>query len=178
MTARRLRTALEPADLVELGTYQCYARLSRAGERLPAFHLRLDAPPQGDADVREMLAACSAVKYGRDFLAVAADRAALLAQIEAPDEQDGQTGRSKVDPENGSVPPATSTDTAGPPRGNRRNEGRPPASSHDRPADAPKSQLPLDLDQRGRPVRPDEEGPEHAEAPGEQDEASGGSTGA
>jgi len=180
LLAPELGTPLEPPDLVELGAYQCYARLSHAGERLPAFHLRLDAPPEGDADVREMLAACSAATYARDFDAVAADRAALLALIESPDEQDeqdGHTGRSKVDPENGSVPPATSTDTAGPSRGNRRNEGRPPGSSHDRPADAPKSQLPLDLDQAGQSVRPGE-GPVHAEASGEQDEASGGSTGA
>src|SRR5207302_11297805 len=64
--ALELGAPIEPADLVELGDYQCYARLSHLGERLAAFHLRLDPPPDGDPSVAEMLAACSAMRYGRD----------------------------------------------------------------------------------------------------------------
>jgi len=168
LLAPELGAPLEPADLVELGAYQCYSRLSHAGERLPAFHLRLDAPPQGDADVREMLAACSAVKYGRDFLAVAADRAALLALIESPDEhdeRDGQTGRSKVDPENGHLQPASSADTAGARPRVRRHQGRRPAAARDTRADSPEPQFPLDLDQ----------GPGQAEDQGDTDAAAGDS---
>jgi hypothetical protein len=132
LLAPELGASFESADLVELGAYQCYARLSRAGERLPAFHLRLDPPPEGDTEVRDLLAARSAVTYGRDFDAVAADRAALLAQLDAPDAQaegDGQTGRSTTDPDNGSIPPGSSTETLEPRPGPRRNEQRPRGSS-------------------------------------------------
>jgi hypothetical protein len=40
--APELGAPVEPADLVELGDFQCYARLSHRGERLPSFSLRLD----------------------------------------------------------------------------------------------------------------------------------------
>src|SRR5216683_4187126 len=63
--APELAGPLEPADLVELGDYHCYARWSHRGERLPAFHLRLDPPPNPDSVVRDLLAATSAACYGR-----------------------------------------------------------------------------------------------------------------
>jgi len=79
--APELGAPLEPADLVELGDHQCYARLSHRGERLPSFWLRLDPPAAGDLVVRDLLAATSAAVCGRDAARVAADRAALLAHL-------------------------------------------------------------------------------------------------
>jgi hypothetical protein len=114
LLAPELGGPLELSDLVELGDHQCYARLSYEGERLPAFHIRLEAPPEGDAAIREMLAARSSVTYGREFAIVAADRAALLQTVEPPDEDaTGGTGRTKVDPENGRIPPASAGQVAG-----------------------------------------------------------------
>src|SRR5712692_7956203 len=86
LLAPELGAPLEPADLVELGDHQCYARLSYQGERLPAFWMRPDPPPDGDPVVHDVLAETSAVAYGRDFAIVAADRAALLQTVEPPDE--------------------------------------------------------------------------------------------
>src|SRR5207302_5539456 len=97
LLAPELGAPIEPADLVELGDHQCYARLSYGGERLPAFHIRLDAPPEGDTAVRDTLAACSAMKVGREFAVVAADRAALLQQIDLTDDEPADakhTGRA------------------------------------------------------------------------------------
>ena len=68
LLAPELGAPLEPADLVELGDHQCYARLSYRGERLPAFHIRLDAPPEGDTAVRDTLAACSAMMSGYEVV--------------------------------------------------------------------------------------------------------------
>jgi len=117
LLAPELGAPLQAADLVELGDHQCYARLTYEGERLPAFHIRLNAPPDGDIAIHETLAACSAVTYGREFAAVAEDRATLLESIEAADDQSAsgeQTGRSKVDPENGRLPPASAGMVHGP----------------------------------------------------------------
>jgi hypothetical protein len=109
--------------------HQCYARLSHHGERLPAFHLGLDAPPDGDAAVGAMLAACSAATYGPDMAAVSSDRAALLKQIDVPDDEpaaESHSGRAKLDPENGRIPPASagSVASASADGKRRRNEGR------------------------------------------------------
>jgi hypothetical protein len=129
LLAPELGAPIQPADLVELGDHQCYARLSYLGERLPAFHLRLDVPPEGDAAIGATLAACSAVTYGRDIAAVTADRAALLQQIDVPEVEsaaEASTGRAKLDPENGRLPPvsAGSVATTAANGKRRRNEGR------------------------------------------------------
>ena len=119
LLAPELGAPVQPADLVELGDHQCYTRLSDRGERLPAFHLQLDVPPEGDAAVAETLAACSAVTYGRVYAIVAADRTALLRQIDARDDDqsaEGHTGRANVDPENGRLASTTQK--------RARNEGR------------------------------------------------------
>src|SRR5437660_10605832 len=50
--APELGGRVDAVDLVELGEHQCYARLSHCGERLPAFLLRLDPPPEGDPAAR------------------------------------------------------------------------------------------------------------------------------
>jgi hypothetical protein len=152
LLAPELGAPIQAADLVELGDHQCYARLSHIGERLPAFHLRLDAPPDGDAAIGETLAACSAVTYGRDIAVVTADRVALLRQIDVPEcdqAADGQTGRAKLDPENGRLPPASAGAVAS--RGangkTRRNEGRNRGSSAEpRPT---QQQLGLEEDEAG-----------------------------
>jgi hypothetical protein len=130
LLAPELGAPIQPADLVELGDHQCYARLSYAGERLPACHIRLDAPPEGDTAVRDTLAAYSAMRFGREFAIVAADRAALLRQIDVTDDEPADTehtGRATTDPENGRIPPASagSVEKSTGAGGNRpRNESR------------------------------------------------------
>jgi hypothetical protein len=149
LLAPELAAPVQPTDLVELGDYQCYARLSDRGERLPAFHLQLDVPPDGDAVVAETLAACSWVTYGREYAIVAADRAALLQQIEARDADqsaEGHTGRANVDPENGRLPPASAGSVApraSTPRKRARNEGRESSRPHRSSA---KQRLALEVD--------------------------------
>jgi hypothetical protein len=67
--------------------------------------------------LRETLAARSSVTYGREFAMVAADRGALLQQIEMADDEaasDGQRGRANTDPENGRIPPASAGSVTGP----------------------------------------------------------------
>jgi hypothetical protein len=150
LLAPELGAPIQPSDLVELGDHQCYARLSYGGERLPAFHVRLDAPPEGDIAVRDALAACSAMRFGREFAIVGADRAALLQQIDLPDDEPtdtAHTGRETTDPENGRLPPASagsvSQSTAA--MGNRaRNEGR--GRSRSEPAGPRQQRLDLDAD--------------------------------
>src|SRR5256884_3616461 len=60
--AEELGGGLNKQDLLELGHYQCYARMTdvRTGERLPAFSVRLEAPPVGDPGVTAQLARESA----------------------------------------------------------------------------------------------------------------------
>lgn len=76
-----LGSGLEVDDLVGLGEHQCYARLSGGGERLPAFSLRLDPPPQADPGRAERLAAASFARHGRPRAEVEADLAAALARL-------------------------------------------------------------------------------------------------
>jgi hypothetical protein len=66
---------LDRQDLLELGHYQCYARITdvRTGERLPSFSVRLDPPPNGDARIAIELAAESAQHYGRSAVDVDLD---------------------------------------------------------------------------------------------------------
>jgi hypothetical protein len=105
--APELGTPVEPADLVELGDHQCYARLTHQGERLPAFWLRLDPPVAGDPVVRDVLMATSAATYGRDATAVAADREALLERIALLSRLTAGSGGGQAldDPGNGAMPP-------------------------------------------------------------------------
>ncbi len=98
--AEELGGGLNKQDLLELGYYQCYVRITdaRNGERLPAFTVRLDAPPMGDSSLAERLAHASAERYGRPVLDVeldleaAAERirgAKLSHQPEEPSQLDG-----------------------------------------------------------------------------------------
>jgi hypothetical protein len=81
--AEELGGGLDKQDVLELGHYQCYARLTdvRTGERLPAFNVRLDMPPAGDQLVAEQLANASAQRYGRRVLEVELDLQAAAERI-------------------------------------------------------------------------------------------------
>jgi hypothetical protein len=70
--ASELGGGLDEQDVLELGHYQSYARLTdmRTGERLPAFSVLLDPPAAGDAGRAERLARVSAERYGRDWVGV------------------------------------------------------------------------------------------------------------
>jgi hypothetical protein len=57
--------ALDEQDLVELGEYECYVRLTSAGRRLPSFSVKLDPPLPSNSELRAHLAAASAERYGR-----------------------------------------------------------------------------------------------------------------
>ena len=86
----------------------------------------------------EVLAACSAMQYGRDAGAVEADRAALLERIEGLATTEG-SGRANTDPENGRLPPASAGSVTTPgtePAPRARNEGRPRSSSGATPPDS------------------------------------------
>jgi hypothetical protein len=101
---RELGDGLDEQDLVALGDYQCYARLSARGERLPAFSVRLDAPPPSDPTVRDQLLAASAARYGRARSAVESDIRSALARVElarqaAHDEPEGHSKRAGADRE-------------------------------------------------------------------------------
>jgi len=78
---KELGGQLREDDLVELGDFQCYAKLSAAGERLPVFSVRLDPPPASDPHLRDHLTAESAAQYGRDREDVDADLRAARARI-------------------------------------------------------------------------------------------------
>src|SRR5207253_9316201 len=70
--APELGGGLDEQDLLELGHFQCYARLSdmRTGEPLPAFPVQLDPPPLSDSALSVALARASAEQYGPEALAV------------------------------------------------------------------------------------------------------------
>jgi hypothetical protein len=146
---------------VELGDHQCYARLSHQGERLPAFHLRLDPPPEADPAAAEVLAACSAAQYGRDAAVVAADRAAVLERLDGPVSVEG-LGRANIDPEGGRIPPASAGTVGPPPSGARRNEQRSRGPSLERHANPAVPQLTLQLEETDPGAPADEEDDEPA----------------
>lgn len=78
---------LDAQDLLELGHFACYARLTdmRSGERLPTFSVRLDPPPVGSsAAAVEALARLSAEQYGRDALDVELDLQSAMERIRGP----------------------------------------------------------------------------------------------
>jgi hypothetical protein len=84
--APELGGGLDAQDVLELGHYQCYARITaaRTGERLPAFSVRLDPPPVGDAGQAVVLARASAGKYGRDCIDVELDLQSALDRVAGP----------------------------------------------------------------------------------------------
>jgi hypothetical protein len=84
--AAELGGGLDEQDLLELGHYQCYARLTdvATGERLPAFSLRLDPPPSSDPARARLLAEASAGRYGRDAVDVDLDLQSALERMHGP----------------------------------------------------------------------------------------------
>src|SRR5207302_1732682 len=82
--APELGGGLDEQDLLELGHFQCYARLSdmRTGERLPAFTVQLEPPPLSDAIAAMELARAAAERYGREALDVELDRQAALSRMD------------------------------------------------------------------------------------------------
>jgi len=84
--AEELGGGLDAQDLLELGHYQCYARLTdaRTGERLPTFSVQLDPPPESNEHLAVRLARLSAERYGRDALDVEFDLQSALERIRGP----------------------------------------------------------------------------------------------
>ena len=84
--AEELGGGLDAQDLLELGHYQAYARVTdvRTGERLPAFSVQLEPPPQGNEQLATRLARLSAEHYGRDVLDVELDLQSALERIRGP----------------------------------------------------------------------------------------------
>ena len=103
---------LDAQDLLELGHFQCYARLTdvRTGERLPTFSVQLDPPPVGgSAAAVAALARLSAEHYGRDALDVELDLQSAMERIRGP-----QKTSEGADQENAAPEPAP--DGSGAPR--------------------------------------------------------------
>jgi hypothetical protein len=84
--APELGGGLDAQDVLELGHYQFYARItdSRTGERLPAFSVQLEPPPTGDPNQAVALARASAERYGRDAIDVELDLQSALDRIAGP----------------------------------------------------------------------------------------------
>jgi DNA helicase HerA-like ATPase len=102
---------LDAQDLLELGDFQCYARVGdpRIGERLPTFSVRLDPPATGDGSLAASLARFSAERYGRDALDVELDLQAALQRIRGPrrgtePEEGDETIRPEAPWPNGGTP--------------------------------------------------------------------------
>ena len=70
----------------------------RNGERLPAFSVRLDAPPSSDQQLADRLSAISAERYGRSVVDVELDLDAAAARIRYSNvnQQGGQEGASPI----------------------------------------------------------------------------------
>jgi hypothetical protein len=84
--APELGGGLDEQDLLELGHYQCYARMTdvATGERLPAFSLRLDPPPPSNLTRAQLLADVSSSRYGRDAVDVDLDLQSALEHMHGP----------------------------------------------------------------------------------------------
>src|SRR6266536_5123589 len=84
--AEELGGGLDAQDILELGYYQSYARLTdvRTGERLPTFSLQLDPPPESNEHLAVRLARLSAERFGRDALDVELDLQSALERIRGP----------------------------------------------------------------------------------------------
>jgi len=84
--AEELGGGLDAQDLLELGHFQCYVRVTdtRTGERLPAFSVELEPPPEGNEHLATRLARLSAERYGRDALDVELDLQSALERVRGP----------------------------------------------------------------------------------------------
>ncbi|MGI9149644.1 MAG: type IV secretory system conjugative DNA transfer family protein, partial [Chloroflexota bacterium] len=113
--AEELGGGLDAQDLLEMGHYQCYARLTdvRTGERLPTFSVQLEPPPDGDDQLASRLARLSAEHYGRDALDVELDLQSAMERIRGPQKvsEADKSEESAKPPE--PAPPNTGTPAAG-----------------------------------------------------------------
>jgi hypothetical protein len=103
---------LDTQDLLELGHFSCYARVTdmRSGERLPTFSVRLDPPPVGiSSTAAAALARLSAEQYGRDALDVELDLQSAMARVRGPQKTAEAT-------EQDNSPPEPAPDGSGAPR--------------------------------------------------------------
>ena len=84
--AEELGGGLDAQDLLELGMFQCYVRMTdaRTGERVPAFSVQLDPPPEGNELVATRLARYSAERYGRDAPDIELDLQSALERVRGP----------------------------------------------------------------------------------------------
>jgi len=110
--AAELGGELDAQDLLELGHFQCYARLSdcRTGERLPTFSVQLDPPPAADEQLARRLARLSAEHYGRDALDVELDLQSAMERIRGP-----QRALATDDAEAAATPPEPAAPNIGTP---------------------------------------------------------------
>jgi hypothetical protein len=133
--AEELGGGLNKQDVLELGHYQCYARITDVptGERLPAFTVRLEAPPVSDARIAAQLALESAQQYGRDALDVELDLQAATERIHGRAQPTASEPYPPTEPDpnsNGSVPASRASlgaHVAQPPRprrGSKRHRGK------------------------------------------------------
>ena len=88
---------LEIADVLTLDDYTCYARLSHAGRRLPAFSLRLAPPPQGDVEQAARVRHDSAAHNARPASLVDADLARAPRQDRASETSDTKSVLALLD---------------------------------------------------------------------------------
>jgi hypothetical protein len=111
--AEELGGGLDKQDLLELGHYQCYGRVTdvRTGERLPAFSVRLDPPPAGDTVLAEQLASESAERYGRPALQVELDLQAAADRVRGgkQEKESEPDGGQKVGAGGGRLPGGVAT---------------------------------------------------------------------
>jgi hypothetical protein len=109
--AEELGGGLDAQDLLELGQYQCYARVTdtRTGERVPAFSVQLGPPPEGNQHLGARLARLSAERYGRDVLDVELDIQSALERVRGPQSQRVDT---PTEPPVPPVPDSTGTPAA------------------------------------------------------------------
>jgi hypothetical protein len=109
--AEELGGGLDAQDLLELGHFQCYARVTdaRTGERLPSFSVQLDAPAKGNPAFAAVLAKYSAERFGRDALDVELDLQFALERIRGPrrstEDADDTSGQTTATPNDGLVAP-------------------------------------------------------------------------
>ncbi|MDQ3699620.1 MAG: hypothetical protein M3442_01725 [Chloroflexota bacterium] len=129
-----LGEGIDEQDLLELGEYRCYAKLSARGERLPVFSVRLDPPPPSDGALAGALATASAQRFGCDRATVEAALAAMLERIVFPHGPPPSLGPPLTPsglpspPPLPSSPPAASPPGAGPPGAGSGGAGTPPRS--------------------------------------------------
>jgi hypothetical protein len=80
--SRELAGEVEPADLLNLMEYRCYAKLFSRGQPLPTFSVHLDPPPQSDEAIARRLASESARQFGREVAEVTRSLQAARAEYQ------------------------------------------------------------------------------------------------